>query len=126
MAPSAPAAKPAAAGALAPAGVLAPPGAYGGALNAPGVAVSASLGKAGTVGGLSVPQGWGPPTPSAISPETAGIGAQGLDAKGAASSGPAGLLRGIPPMGKGRRTSDGFATKYGTRPNMLTRTPAAG
>jgi hypothetical protein len=29
-------------------------------------------------------------------------------------------------MGKGRRTSDGFATKYGTRPNMLTRTPAAG
>jgi hypothetical protein len=106
-------------------GALPPPGAYGGAWSAPGAAVSASLGKAGTIGGLSVPQSWAAPTPSAINPETAGIGGESLDVKAASSSGPAALLRGIPPTGKGRR-SDAFVTKYGFRYKVLTRTPAAG
>jgi PPE-repeat protein len=121
LAPGAPAPNPALGGALPP------PGALGGAWNAPGAAVSASLGKAGTVGGLSVPQSWVPPTPSAISPETAGIGGEGLGVEAAPSSGPAALLRGIPLAGKGRRriTQD-YATKYGSRPNVLVRTPAAG
>jgi PPE-repeat protein len=128
LVPGAPAPNPALGGALAP------PGAYGGAWNAPGAAVSASLGKAGTVGGLSVPPSWAAPTPSAISPETAsaispetaGIGGEGLGVKAGASSGPAALLRGIPPTGKGRRTSDGYVTKYGFQYRVLTRTPAAG
>jgi PPE-repeat protein len=121
LTPGAPAPNPALGGALPP------PGAYGGAWNAPGAAVSASLGKAGTIGGLSVPQSWAPPTPSAISPETAGIGGEGLGVKAASSSGPAALLRGIPLAGKGRRrTAQDYATKYGSRPNVLIRTPAAG
>jgi hypothetical protein len=94
--------------------------------------VSASLGKAGTVGGLSVPHGWAPPALSAISAETAGIEGEGLGVNAgpssgpAASSGPGALLRGIPPTpGKGRR-SDGYVTKYGFRYSVLTSTPAAG
>jgi PPE-repeat protein len=128
LTPGAPAPNPALGGALAP------PGAYGGAWNAPGAAVSASLGKAGTIGGLSVPQSWAAPTPSAISPETAsaispkttGIGGEGLGVKAAPSSGPAALLRGMPLTGKGRRNRDGYVTKYGFQYGVLTRTPAAG
>jgi PPE-repeat protein len=119
LAPSAPAAKPALSGALAL------PGASGGAWKAPGAGVSASLGKSGTIGGLSVPQSWAPPAPAAISPETAGIGGAGLDVKAASSSGPAALLRGIPPTGKSRRSA-GYVTKYGIRYSVLTRSPAAG
>jgi PPE-repeat protein len=128
LAPSAPAAKPALGAAVAPAGAFA----SGGAWKAPGAAVSASLGKAGTIGGLSVPHGWAPPALSAISAETAGIEGEGLGVNAgqssgpAASSGPGALLRGIPPTtGKGRR-SDGYVTKYGFRYGVLTRTPAAG
>ena len=124
LTPSASAAKPALGGALAS------PGAYGGTWKGPGAAATASLGKAGTIGGLSVPQSWPTPTasamPSAISPETAGTGGEVLGVKGAQSSAPAALLRGIPLTGQGRRTSDSFVTKYGTRPNVLPRNPAAG
>ena len=124
MAPSAPSASASSAKA-ALGGALAPAGAYGGAWKAPGAAVSASLGKSGTIGGLSVPQSWAPPAPAAISPETAGLAAGGLGVNGAPSSGPGALLRGIPPTGKGRRSS-GYVTKYGIRYSVLTRTPAAG
>jgi PPE-repeat protein len=91
-----------------------------------GAAVSASLGKAGTIGGLSVPQSWATPTPPAIGPETAGIGGEGLGGKAAPATGPAALLRGIPLTGKGRRTRDGYVTKYGFQYSVLAPTPATG
>ena len=119
LAPSSPGAKPALGGALAPAG------AYGGTWKAPGAAMSASLGNAGTIGKLSVPQSWAPPAASAISPET--VGGEGLGVQAASTTGgPGALLRGIPLTGKGRRSSDGYVTKYGFRYSVLTRTPAAG
>jgi hypothetical protein len=121
LAPSASAAKPALGGALTLPGAVA----SGGGWKAPGAAVSASFGKAGTVGGLSVPQSWAPPAPAAISPQTAGIEGGGLGANAAPSSGPAALLRGIPPTGKSRRTA-GYVTKYGIRYSVMTRPPAAG
>ncbi|KZS64122.1 hypothetical protein A4G27_00130 [Mycobacterium kansasii] len=102
-------------------GALAPPGAVGGSWGAP----AAGLGKAGTVGRLSVPPTWVAITASEVSPlsgEPATISA--LDAT-ATNAGTSGLMRGIPLTGAGRRTP-GYVNKYGFRHNVLARPLPAG
>jgi len=104
-------------------GALSLPGAPGGVLSAP--SMSASFGNAGTVGALSVPQGWAP-APAAVGP-LAGPGVGSLHSSAATNATASGLLRGIPMSGTGigRRTA-GYVTKYGFRYNVLTRPPSAG
>jgi PPE-repeat protein len=84
------------------AGTLA--GSYGSGVSATGSAglggagVSAGLGRAGSVGGLSVPQSWATAAPAIRLAATAlpAAGLNGVPAAGAA--GPGGWLRGMPPM----------------------------
>ncbi|MCV7195018.1 PPE family protein [Mycobacterium angelicum] len=102
-------------------GALAPPGAVGGSWGAP----AASLGKATTIGRLSVPPTWAATTVSNITPLSPGTG--GIDGFNSAASnaGTSGLLRGLPLTGAGRRTA-GYVNKYGFRYNVLARPPSAG
>ncbi|UGT94313.1 PPE family protein [Mycobacterium ostraviense] len=101
-------------------GALAPPGAVGGSWGAP----AAGLGKAATIGRLSVPPTWAAITASEVSPLSGEPGTvSALNAT--TNAGTSGLLRGIPLTGAGRRTA-GYVNKYGFRYNVLTRPPSAG
>ncbi|GLV07726.1 hypothetical protein MyChFU_10460 [Mycobacterium intracellulare subsp. chimaera] len=116
----APAAKAASEGAKAAASLPA----LGNALGGGGGAISAGLGSAAPVGGLSVPASWasaaGPAAPSGASsipisrfittPET---------------SGPGPLLGGMPLAGAGAGAS-GAGPRYGIRPTVMARPPFAG
>lgn len=91
-------------------------------LGSSAVPVSASLGYAGAVGGLSVPSSWASATPT-LTGSTLPFGNDTAAAGGPASS----MLRGIPAMGGvGRRASGGFANRYGFRLSVIQRPPAAG
>jgi PPE-repeat protein len=122
LVPGAPAPNPALGGALPP------PGAVGGAWGLGGLGgggpVSASVGRAGTIGRLSVPPSWAAET-SATSP----VGTPAMlarNANAAAGGAPGGLLRGIPMQGAGGRGSGGFIHRYGFRHTVMPRPPAAG
>ncbi|ORV70785.1 hypothetical protein AWC07_05170 [Mycobacterium gastri] len=102
-------------------GALAPPGAVGGSWGAP----AAGLGKAATIGRLSVPPTWAAITASEVSPLSGDTGAVSALNATATNAGTSGLLRGIPLTGAGRRTA-GYVNKYGFRYNVLNRPPSAG
>jgi PPE-repeat protein len=88
--------------------------------------VSASVGQANAIGQLSVPQSWAgaagasPAQQAALTSSVANIAAS------EETSGPQGLLRGMPMSGVGRRAATGFTHRYGFRYSVLTRPPSAG
>ncbi|MGH3562203.1 MAG: PPE family protein, partial [Mycobacterium sp.] len=90
-------------------------------LGSGGVPVSASLGRAGAIGGLSVPPSWASASPT-VAPMAATSPLGGTAVSGAGSGA---MLRGIPLGGAGRR-SGGFVNRYGFRLSVMQRPPAAG
>jgi PPE-repeat protein len=90
-------------------------GSGSGALGAAGVgtaAVTAGLGKAVSVGALSVPQAWAP----AISPAAAALPGGGLGAAPAYAAGPGGVLGGLPRAGASLRARRGVIFADAIRP----------
>ncbi len=83
-----------------------------------GADVSAGLGRAASVGDLSVPQAWGSAAPE-IRLAARGLPMAGLDAvPSAGASGPGGWVGGIPPIGSvvnAPRTGEGSAGSSGPR-----------
>lgn len=118
---------PAATAALAPAiaegvssGALGPTGLAGS-----GAAVSASVGRAGLVGSLSVPQGWTSAIPAKAATALAGTSP---GAALAATDGPGSMLGGLPLSGSGGRGIAGVVpdSRFLERPAMVPRWPAIG
>lgn len=90
-----------------------------------GVSTTASVGQAGRVGMLSVPQSWAATPVSDVSPVVAAEQTASIHAT--ANAAPAnGLLRGMPIGSAGRRSATGYVNKYGFRYSVLTRPPSAG
>ncbi|GFG70390.1 hypothetical protein AWC24_01770 [Mycolicibacter senuensis] len=84
---------------------------------------AAGVGRAGTVGRLSVPPSWSgavaETTPQALPPPAAAVPPDGNQ--------PRGILRGMPvSSGSAARRSDGYVNRYGFRYSVLTRHPAGG
>ncbi len=84
-------------------------------------AASAGMGHAGLVGGLSVPPSWA--AAASIKPAATALPASGLSEIGASSGGPGGLA--APMGGVGGRLRRAIP-KYGFRPVVMPRPPAAG
>lgn len=103
-------------------GALTPPGAIG----AWGSPVSAGWGQATAIGKLSVPPTWSATTVAQITPLPTGTESLGAGVNPAHAATSSSLLRGIPMSGAGRRTAEGYVTKYGFRHSVLTRSPSAG
>ncbi|MGH3553090.1 MAG: PPE family protein [Mycobacterium sp.] len=87
--------------------------------------VSASAGQAGTIGPLSVPPSWATGA-SGVNPTAQGAASIGAVRAAEESSGPGGVLRGMPLSGVGRRGASGFVHKYGFRYSVMPRPPFAG
>lgn len=87
-----------------------------------GAPVSAGVGQAASIGKLSVPPAWAGAAPG-TNPAAAATPISSLAAR--PDTTPAGLLRGLPLSGTGRRT-DGFIHRYGFRYPVVPRPPAAG
>ncbi|MCV7257975.1 PPE family protein [Mycobacterium shimoidei] len=118
----APAAKAASEGAKAASGLSGLGGLLGG--SASGAPVSAGLGAAGPVGGLSVPPSWGAAaTPSSV-PGTAPLPVSAITTT-PETAGAGSLLGGMPLAGAGAAAS-GAGPRYGFRPTVMTRPPFAG
>lgn len=83
---------------------------------------AAGVGRAGTVGKLSVPASWASAAP-ATSPGTTSSPPVPVDAAANQSKG---LLRGMPMSGGASRRSEGYVNRYGFRYNVLPRNPAGG
>ncbi len=119
------AAKAAGDGAKAAAGIPGLEGLLGGLAGAGGAPVSAGMGAAAPVGGLSVPPAW----PSAAGPVTT-PGASPLPMSTVtATPEPAGagnLLGGMPLAGAGAGAGAGGGPRYGFRPTVMMRPPFAG
>ncbi len=96
----------------------------GGGMSSGSSPVLANLGQAETIGRLSVPPGWA--AGAAETNQAATLSS--VSSLGAASekNAPAGLLRGMPLSGAGRRTAGGFTHRYGFRYSVLTRPPSSG
>lgn len=108
--------------AIAPGALAITPGAVTGpAAGAVSGGSGSGLGRAGTIGRLSVPPSWvtGPPA------ATPGMSPMGVSPVSADPASPAGMMRGIPMSGGGRRV-DAFVNRYGFRNNVIPRPPAAG
>jgi hypothetical protein len=82
---------------------------------------SAGMGRAGMVGGLSVPPSWA--SAANISPAATALPANGLSDIGASAGGPGGFA--APLGGVGGRLRRAIP-KYGFRPVVIPRPPAAG
>jgi PPE-repeat protein len=94
-------------------------GTLGGGPTPSGASVSAGLGRAGTVGHLSVPQSWAAAAP-ATSAETAPPAVSTVSAGSEAKAG--GLLRGMPLTGAGRGAGGKIVgQRYGFRPMVVAR-----
>ena len=89
-----------------------------------GGSVAAGLGKAASLGQLSVPQAWTGAAPSVTAPAATPLPAAGA----AESGGPGSMLGGVPLAGAGGRGSNaGFgAPRYGFRLSVMAHHPAAG
>jgi PPE-repeat protein len=111
-----------------------------------GPPVSAGVGQASAIGGLSVPSGWSGAAPSGLS----GAAPAGLESEGAALAdsvrevglgsnaplsirnvqgvqpGSNGVLRGVPMGGDRGGGRDGYVVKYGFRHSVMPRPPSAG
>ncbi|ASW89613.1 PPE family protein [Mycobacterium marseillense] len=94
-------------------------GTLGGGPTPSGASVSAGLGRAGTVGHLSVPQSWAAAAPAAsaeTAPPAVSTVSAGPEAKGS------GMLRGIPLTGTGRGAGGKIVgQRYGFRPMVVAR-----
>jgi PPE-repeat protein len=90
-----------------------------------GGSVAAGLGKAASLGQLSVPQAWTGAAPSISAPAATPLPAAGA----AESGGPGSMLGGVPLAGAagGRGSNAGFGDpRYGFRLSVMSRPPAAG
>ncbi len=90
-----------------------------------GGSVAAGLGKAASLGQLSVPPGWAGAAPSVTAPAATPLPAAGA----AESGGPGSMLGGVPLAGAagGRGSNAGFGDpRYGFRLSVMSRPPAAG
>jgi PPE-repeat protein len=85
-----------------------------------GSAVSAGMGQAASIGPLSVPPSWAAATP-AISPLSSALGSTPLSAPPAVATGLPGM-----PLASAAGNGVSAAPKYGFRPTVISRTPAAG
>ncbi|TDH47510.1 PPE family protein [Mycobacterium talmoniae] len=93
-----------------------------GALGGPGSMMSAGLGHAASVGGLSVPQAWAAAVPNG---STVGTALTGTTMTAAPEAG----MPGMPGMPMSGMLGNGFGNavpKYGFRPTVIARPPAAG
>jgi PPE-repeat protein len=98
-------------------------GALGGGAHTAG-SVSGSVGSAGSVGKLSVPAAWsGATVPAAHS--ASAIPVSTVSAAPEASGNPGNLLGGMPLAGAGSG-GHGTGPRYGFRPTIMARPPAAG
>jgi PPE-repeat protein len=94
-----------------------------GAALAGGAHVAGSVGTAGSVGKLSVPVAW---SEAAAAPAThAAVPVSTVSASPEAASGPENLLGGMPLAGAGAG-GHGSGPRYGFRPTVMARPPAAG
>lgn len=118
----APAAKAASDGAKAASGLSGLGGLLGG--SAGGAPVSAGLGAAGPVGGLSVPPSWGAAATPATVPGTAPLPVSAITTT-PETAGSGNLLGGMPLAGAGAG-ANGSGPRYGFRPTVMTRPPFAG
>ncbi|MEZ0365988.1 PPE family protein [Mycobacterium sp. pUA109] len=103
-----------------PAGIPGKAG-FGSASASAGGGPAVNVGRAGTIGRLSVPPSWVGATPVA----SADVSPLRVSATAAAADQPRGLLRGIPMTSSGRR-ADGFVNRYGFRNTVIPRPPFAG
>jgi PPE-repeat protein len=87
--------------------------------------VAAAVGQAESIGPLSVPPSWAGGA-AGLNPTAQGAASLSALRTAEESTGPGGLLRGVPLSGAGRRGSGGFVHKYGFRYNVMPRPPAAG
>jgi len=85
-----------------------------------GSAVSAGMGQAASIGPLSVPPSWAAASP-AISPLSSALGSTPLSAPPAVATGLPGM-----PLASAAGNGVSAAPKYGFRPTVISRTPAAG
>ncbi|WP_186245581.1 PPE family protein [Mycobacterium simulans] len=93
-----------------------------------GVRAAAAASSAGStkVGALSVPPSWAT-LPCVVNPATSWHGGGEIDIiVRAQTSGPAAVVRGIPPMGADSRAAAGATNRYGFRYGVLARPPSAG
>jgi len=111
---------PAAAAAAVPHGL---PG-LGGLLGGGAAHVAGSLGGAGSVGKLSVPAAWSGAT--APVSRAAAIPVSTVSAAPEAAGGPGNLLGGMPLAGAGAGGGHGSGPRYGFKPTIMARPPAAG
>ncbi|MDI3313548.1 MAG: PPE family protein [Mycobacterium sp.] len=87
--------------------------------------VAAGLGRAGSIGALSVPQSWAPAI--AAVPKTATALPEALPSAAPPAGGPADMLGGVPLVGGlGRGMAGGPAPRYGFQLSVVPHPPAAG
>jgi PPE-repeat protein len=85
--------------------------------------VAAGLGKAASLGGLSVPPAWTGAAPSVTAPAATPMPAYGA----AEGGGPGSMLGGLPLAGAGKGSNAGMGTpRYGFRLTVMAQPPAAG
>ncbi|WP_057003599.1 PPE family protein, SVP subgroup [Mycobacterium kyorinense] len=96
----------------------------GGGMSSGSSPVAAGVGQAESIGRLSVPTSWA--ASAAQANESATLSSVSSLGAAAEKNGPAGLLRGIPLSGAGRRTAGGFTHRYGFRYSVMPRPPSAG
>jgi PPE-repeat protein len=112
-------------GAAAPAAAVVPKGLPAlGAMLGGGAHVAGSLGNAGSVGKLSVPVAWTGAT-SQLS-HAAAVPVSSISAAPEAAGGPGNLLGGMPLAGAGVGGPGSSGPRYGFRPTVMARPPAAG
>jgi PPE-repeat protein len=90
-----------------------------------GGGIAGSLGKAGSIGGLSVPQTWASSGPT--QPAFSALPINGAQAGAPGASAPGNTMGGMPLAGTQGKGSSAFGTpRYGFRPTVMARPPAAG
>lgn len=103
---------------------MAPSGLAG--LGGAGAAMSATMGQATSVGALSVPQSWSTATPAVSSTATLVSDTRWTGAVPDAAHGGAPGMPGMPLAGSGGRGFGFAAPRYGFKPTVMVRPPAAG
>ena len=98
-------------------------GALGGGAHTAG-SVSGSIGSAGSVGKLSVPAAWSGATVPAS--HASAVPVSTVSAAPEASGNPGNLLGGMPLAGTGGAGGHGSGPRYGFKPTIMARPPAAG
>ena len=85
-----------------------------------GGAVSAGLGEAGSVGGLSVPASWSAAAPATLESSTAPLAGSGWTAGVEETAGSGGIVPGMPGMAGAAKGAGGLAgPRYGIKPIVM-------